>query len=184
MAQYLSDAVDYFKNLCVQHPDLLHSETSGQRVFEVSAYEAAFGDFRTGAQEKAYFVRFILPTLRFERSGDNARKMYQAGLMFGKYYSTREDEKTAKVEAWSDAERVADDFMARMVADSRNGHPLFFGSIDNPENLKVTGDFLDVQGDGSFAAVLYMFDFGNFRCLDPGGAGYAAWEDGGLTAYD
>jgi len=184
MAQYLSDAVDYFKNLCVQHPDLLHSETSGERVFEVKAYEAAFGDFRTGGQEKAFFVRFILPTIVYAKSGNNARKVYKAGLMVGKYYSTREDEKTAKVEAWSAAERVADDFMARIVADSRNGHPLFFNSIDNPENLGVEGDFLDNQGDGSFAAVLYFFDFSNFRCLDAGGDEFAEWLDGGLTVYD
>lgn len=175
MAQYLSDAVSYFKTLCELHPDLLHSETSGQRVFEVVAYEEAFGDFRTGAKEKSYFVRFILPSMRFDASGNNARKMYQAGLMVGKYYSTREDDKTAKVTAWSDAERVADDFIARMVDDSRNGNALFFNTIDNPANLNLQGDFLDVQGDGSWAAVLYMFDFGTFRCLDPLGADYAEW---------
>lgn len=183
MAQYLSDAVDYFQNLCVQHPDLLHAETSGQRVFEVVAYEEALSDFRTAGQEKAYFVRFIVPTMRWQGSGSNARKMYQAGLMVGKYYSTREDVKAEKVDAWSAAERVADDFIARMVADSRNGHPLFFNSIDSVDNLNLSGDFWDAQGDGSFAAVLYMFDFGNFRCVDPDGADYAEWEDGGLTAY-
>lgn len=176
MAKYLSDAVDYFKNLCVQHPDLLHSETSGQRVFEVKAYEEAFSDFRTAAQEKAYFVRFIMPTMRLEQSGNNARKVYQAGLMVGKYFSTREDAKTAKVAAWSDAERVADEFVARMVTDSRAGNELFFSSIDSVGNLNLSGDFLDAQGDGSFAAVLYMFDFATFRCLDAALDG-AGWLD-------
>lgn len=183
MAQYLDDAADYFKYLCEQHPDLLHAETSGQRVFEVKAYEEAFSDFRTGAQEKAYFVRFIVPTMRMQGSGMNARKMYQAGLMVGKYYSTREDAKTAKVAAWAAAERVADDFVARMVADSRNGHPLFFNSIDDVSNLNLSGDFLDAEGDGSFAAVLYMFDFSTFRCVDPAGAEYPEWVDGPLTDY-
>lgn len=184
MAQYLSDAVAYFQNLAEQHPDVLHSETSGQRAFEVTAYEEAFSDFRTAGQEKAFFVRLVLPTMRWEASHENARKVYQAGLMVGRYYSRREAAKSDLVEAWSEAERVADDFVARMVADSRNGHPLFFHSIDRPENLKLTGDFWDVQGDGSYAAVLYLFEFGNFRCVDPTGSEVAEWLDGGSTSYD
>lgn len=177
MAKYISDVVDYFKNLCVQHPDLQHGEAVGEVVFEVVAYEEAFGDFRTAAVEKEYFVRFILPTMGMTRSDNNARKTYQAGLMVGKYYSTREDEKTVKVEAWSAAERVADDFIARMVYDSRQGNALFFNSIDEPGNLKLSGDFLDNAGDGSWVAVLYMFEFSTFRCLDPGGDDFAGWID-------
>lgn len=177
MAQYLSDVVGYFKNLCENHPDLLHDDASGSRVFEVSAYEEAFSNFRTAGKEKDFFVRFIMPTMRYAPSGNNARKIYKAGLMVGKYYSTREDEKTAKVDAWSDAERVADDFIARMVDDSRSGHALFFSSIDNPDNLALEGDFIDNEGDGSFAAVLYLFEFATFRCLDPEGEDYAEWTD-------
>lgn len=181
MNYYLTDFVEYFAYLCTQHPDLLHQEATGERVFEVVAYEDAFSDFRTAAQEKAFFVRLILPTMRFERQGANARKVYQAGLMVGRYYSRREDLKAEMVEAWSDAERVADDFVARMVADSANGYALFGGTADSIDRLNLTGDFLDVQGDGSWAAVLYMFDVGTFRCVDPNGAEYAEWEDGGLT---
>jgi len=177
---YLADVVEYFQYLCEQHPELLHGEDAGERVFEVVAYEDAFSDFRTAAQEKAFFVRFILPTMRLERQGANARKWYQAGLMVGRYYSRREDEKAELVAAWSDAERVADDFVARMVADSANGYPLFNSSIDTADRLNLTGDFWEAQGDGSSAAVLYMFDMGIFRCIDPNGSEYADWQDGGL----
>lgn len=180
---YLNDVVAYFQYLCEQHPDLLHDEAVGERVFEVVAYEDAFSDFRTAAVEKAFFVRFVLPTMRMERQGANARKWYQAGLLVGRYYSRREDMKAEMVEAWGDAERVADDFVARMVADSANGYPLFNGSIDTIDRLGLTGDYWDVQGDGSWAAVLYMFDFGMFRCIDPAGAEYAEWVDGGLTDF-
>lgn len=181
---YLDDVVAYFEYLCTQHPDLLHSSTVGQRVFEVVAYEDAFSDFRTAAAEKDFFVRFILPTMRMERKDNNARKVYQAGLMVGRYYSRREDTSSEQVDAWSDAERVADDFIARMIADSVNGYPLFNSSIDNADRLNLQGDFWEAQGDGSWAAVLYMFDFGMFRCLDTNGADYAEWEDGGLTSYE
>lgn len=182
MNKYLSDFVDYFKNLSVQHPDLEHSETVGEVVFEVAAYEQAFSDFRTAEEEKAYFVRFILPTMRMEPHGNNAIKKYQVGLMVGKYYSRREGAKEEIVAAWSDAERVADDFIARMLADSRNGYPLFNATGDSVAGINLQGDFWDVQGDGSWAAVLYFFDIGTHRCLSPNDVNdYAEWLDGGLT---
>ena len=179
MNNYLSDFVAYFENLCVQHPDLQHDEATGERVFEVVAYEEAFGDFKTAGQEKTFFVRFILPTMQFRDQGDNARKVYQMGLMVGRYYSRREDGRTEMVEAWSDAERVADDFIARMVTDSRNGYALFSNSVDKVGNMNIAGDFWEAQGDGSFCAVLYMFEVGNYRCIE--GDDVVDWADGGLT---
>lgn len=181
MNNYLSALVAYFENLCVHHPELVHAEYAGRQVFEVVAYEDAFGDFRSAASEKGFFVRFILPTMRMERSGANARKTYQVGIMVGRYYSRREDGKAEMIGAWSDAERVADDFIARVVADSANGYSLFQHSADTVDALNIQGDFWDVQGDGSYAAVLYMFDIGVFRCVDPNGASYVEWTDGGLT---
>jgi hypothetical protein len=177
MAKYLSDIVTYFKELCENHPTLLHSDDSGSRVFEVSAYEDAFSDFRTAGQEKSFFVRLILPTMTMGGKGNNAQKKYQAGLMVGCYYSRREDPQTEMVESWSAAEQVADDFMARMIYDSRHGHDLFTNSVSTAEALDVNGEYLPTQGDGSFAAVLYTFNFGVFRCLDADGADFAAWTD-------
>ena len=179
MAKYLTDVVAYFQNLCVQHPLLKHGEESGRRVFEVIAYDEALGDFKTGAKEKGYFVRFILPTMKWTNNGNNAFKRYECGIMVGKHYSTREDAKTEKVAAWSAAERVADDLIARMVYDSRDGHALFNSTIDLVENTNLSGDFLDAQGDGSYAAVMYLFDFGTFRCIDATGSDFvsAGWLD-------
>lgn len=182
MNKYLSDIVSYFEYLSMKHPELQHAETEGDRVFEVVAYEDAFSDFKTAGQEKRFFVRVILPTVRFENQGDNARKMYQMGMVVGRYYSRREGSRSEMVQAWSDAERVADDFLARMVADSRNGYALFNNSMDKIQNLNITGDFWDTQGDGSYCAVMYMFEMGLFRCLSSDDAtDYAEWTDGGLT---
>jgi len=177
MNKYIGDFADYFENLCALHPDLLHQAATGERIFEVVAYEDALSDFRTAGQEKTFFVRFILPTMRMERDGNNAVKKYQVGLVVGCYYSRREDDNSAQMDAWSDAERVADDFIARMIADSRAGNALFYGSADSLESLNLSGDFWDVQGDGSYTAVMYMFDVGTARCLDPAGAEYAPWTD-------
>lgn len=179
MAKYLTDIVDYFTGLCVNHPELAHDELAGKRVFEVISYEEAFGDFRSAAREKSFFVRFILPTMAFYRNGNNAGKSYQCGLMVGKFYSSRESAKTARIQAWSDAERIADDFIARMIYDSRAGNELFNSSIDVVDNMNLTGDFLDAQGDGAYAAVMYIFEFSTFRCIDSDGSGFQAvkWID-------
>lgn len=179
MAKYITDVEAYFKNLSVQHPLLQHNEATGNRIFETVAYEEAFSDFKTAAAEKNYFVRFIMPTMKWVNSGNNAKKHYECGIMVGKYYSTREDAKAAKMAAYAAAESVADAFIARMVSDSRDGHALFNSTIDLVENANLQGDFMDAQGDGSYVSVLYMFDFGTFRCLEPTGADFIAvgWLD-------
>ncbi len=182
MAQYLSNIADYYKYLCEQHPLLLHSNTSGARVFEVKAYEQAFSDFRTAIKPKDYFVRMILPTMTMRSQQMQAVKNYQVGLVFGKFYSRREGSSTDLLNAYTDAEKLADSFITRMVADSRNGHPLFFGSIDVVDNLKVQGDFWQAEGDGSYGAVMYLFDFSTFRGLDAD-CSDVVWLDGGLTPY-
>ena len=177
MAKYLSDIVDYFKALCENHPDLQHTDTVGGVIFEVKGYEEAFSDFRTAGAEKTFFVRLIVPTMSFKPSGNNAIKKYQLGIMVGRYYSRREDAQTEQVAAWSDSERIADDFCARMVMDSRDGHELFFRTIDHVDHLDVNAEFLADSGDGSFASVLYTLNFGVFRCVDPDGDDFAAWGD-------
>ena len=179
MAKRINDIVEYFKDLCVNHPLLAHDEAVGSRIFEVIAYEEAFGDFRTAATEKGYFVRLIMPTMGWSKKDDNAWKEYQCGLLFGKSYSSRESAKTAKIQAWDAAERIADDFVARMVYDSRDGHSLFNSTIDQVANMELSGDYMDAAGDGAYAAVMIVFNFKTFRCFTPTGSDFVAagWLD-------
>ena len=182
MAQYLNNIAEYFQYLCEQHPLLAHSDTAGARVFEVKAYEQAFSDFRTAVKPKDYFVRMVLPTMTMRSQQMQAVKNYQVGLVFGKFYSRREGTSADLLTAFTDAEKVADQFIARMVADSRNGHPLFFGSIDLVDNMKLQGDFWQAEGDGSYGAVMYLIDFSTFRGLDAD-CSDIVWNDGGSTPY-
>jgi hypothetical protein len=177
MAKYLGDIVDYFRGLCENHPDLQHTAAVGQRVFQAISVEEALSDFRTAGQEKTFFVRLVLPTMTMLANGNNSWKKYQCGLMVGRYYSTREDASAESIVAFSEAERIADDFMARIVYDSRSGHNLFTHTADSIDALEVTGEYMPASGDGSFSAVLYTFTFGTFRCLDADGSEFAAWDD-------
>lgn len=163
---FLSDLVDYFRGLCEAHPDLLHDEASGSRVFEVVPLEEAFNDIRSGAKEKGYLVRLVLPTMSMSDHQNNAAKVYEVGLMVLKYHGTREAMKANYIAALTDAEKVADNFIASMVQDSRDGNALFFGRSDRVEWMQVSGDFVTLDGDGSYSGVQYTFRMATFRCFD------------------
>lgn len=177
--KYIDDFVQYFEYLCTVHPLLLHAPESGQQVFEVKNVEEAFGAFRTGAIEKGYFVRMILPTMRM---GGHSKlvKGYQFGLMFAKHYSRREDERNASLVALSDAERVADQFISRIISDSQEGLELFGGYSNNADSLDISGDCYLNEGDGSYSAVLYMFNVSADRNILPL-CQAIEWTDGGVT---
>ena len=162
---FLDDLVDYFRGLCEAHPDLLHDEASGSRVFEVRNLEDAFSDIRTGSKEKGYIVRMALPTMTLRDQSDNGIKGYQIGLLFAKWHGTRDATKTNIIGAMADAERVADSFITQIVMDSRNGHPLFYGQADRAGNLSLQGDMMMNLGDGSYSGVFYLIEFGVFRCF-------------------
>lgn len=178
---YLDDIIAYFKYLCTQHPLLLHSDTVGSRVFEVRDLDAAFGALRTGAKEKDFLVRFVLPTITIRRYDNNAWKVYQCGLVVLKYHGKRDVEDQDTIDAIAAAEQVADDFLGRMVSDSRNGYGLFGHSLDNPDNLEASQEVLTFQLDSTYSGVLLMFNLPIFRVLNSTACSPAAWIDDGLT---
>jgi hypothetical protein len=175
----LSDYIDYFRDCCVQHPDLRHSEHSDGRVFEVRSFDAAFGDFRSAVAEKRFFVRLLLPTMKFSAQGNNALKHYQFGLMVGRWFSRREDGDPAQSYALSEAERVADNILEKVQLDSRAGHPLMAGMADSVAGMDVNGDFFTTEGDGAYGAILYTFTLSAFRQVQPG-CEYSVW--GGIAS--
>lgn len=182
---YIDDAIDYFKNLCVQHPQLLHDDDAGGRVFDVRDLDGAFGALRTGMKEKSYSVRLVLPTMEYRHEvGNNARKAYQMGLMVAKYHGRRDMLDSDVIGAIADAEKVADEFLERMISDSRNGYDLFRYSIDQIDNLKPTAEVVLNLFDGSYSGVFVMFEFWVWRktnSVSTGDCDAVAWEDGGLT---
>lgn len=179
---YIEEIIAYFKYLCEQHPLLLHTDTVGERVFEVRDLDNAFGALRTGAKEKNFLVRFVLPTITERRYDNNAWKVYQAGLLVLKYHGKRETVDNDIIEALDAAEQVSDDFIARIVSDSRNGYELFGSALDNVDNLHVQAEFLTFQLDGTYSGILAMFDLPVFRTLSSTLCDAVVWEDGGLTS--
>lgn len=178
---YLDDVVAYFKYLCEQHPDLLHDDATGSRVFEVRDLDGAFGALRTGMKEKDFAVRLVLPSMEYHTEANNARKAYQFGLLVAKYHGRREMTDTDVIGAIAAAERVGDDFLERIVSDSRNGYDLFRSSVDQVADLKATTEVVTPLFDGSYSGVLLMFEFTVFRKIISTACSPVAWADGGLT---
>jgi hypothetical protein len=66
-----------------------------------------------------------------------------------------------------------------MIADSQNGHPMFYYSLDNDQDINVTSAPKGL--DGSYAAKICTFTFFQHwrNCTTSPDA--PTWLDGGLT---
>lgn len=182
--QWIDNAIDYFRYLCEQHPDLLHDEAVGLRVFEVRDLEEAFGALRTGIKPKAFAVRLVLPSMSYRGEGNNARKKYQFGLLVAKSHGKRDTLDADVIAAIAAAEKITDEILERMVSDSRNGYALFLYSIDQTDNLAATGEVVLNVFDGTYSGILTMFEFEVFRKMvstSSDGCDAVGWLDGGLT---
>ena len=176
----MQDLFDYFETGCAAHNDLQHQITAGHRVFALTSVEQALGDFRAGAQHQGYIVRLVEYTYDVTQTTHEAVKTLQFGLLVAKYSNINAGGATAYLAALSDAERVMDDFINRMVADSRAGHPLFDSYFDNQQQINVQP--LERTGDASYCgwmAIIRLPQYFN-NCFNPDPA---RWSDGGLTPF-
>lgn len=170
----------YLQHQAENHPDLLHSDTDGQRVFAMMNIEEAVSDLRGAASEKGYMMRGFHYTYSVSDDGDG-RKFLQGGFMIAKSFSARSAGSSSFFTAMDDSERVLDEIIEKMVSDSRAGHPLFLHSLDSAQSINVRPR--PYVGD-SYAGWFCTFDFFNyFRvCITDDAA--PAWADGGQTPFE
>ena len=76
-----------------------------------------------------------------------------------KYHSPRQGGRNAFFSAMTDAERVGDEIVEKMIADSKNGHPLFHYSLNTTQNVFVQPQI--ATGDLSYVGWMYLFSFAN-----------------------
>jgi len=150
--------INYFRWQCEHHPDMLHLSTPGNRVFEVIDIEEALGDFRTGVKEKDFIFRLIQYTYNVRVGEDgNPRKYMQGGFIIAKYFGPRSQN---HLTALSAAELVTDQFIQKMISDSRGGHPLFANRLGDGRDISVSPVVL--TGDASYAGWRVIFSFDNY----------------------
>lgn len=149
--------VKYFEWLCALHPSLLH--TAANKVFEVISVDDAFGDYRGKYSPSGFFFRLIDPTWSVEEIGRFYFQRKEGGFIVGKKTDLRNANTAARLAVRDAVENVVNDFIAHMVADSQNGHPLFSGGSDSPEMLRINCQPAFTAADGSYDALICTFQF-------------------------
>ena len=173
----------YFKHQCESHPVLAHQDGVGERVFAMVGIEEALSDFRSGAKAKGFIFRLIHYTYTV---GDDAahetRKQLQGGFIVARHFSGRNLGTPDYYEAMEQSEQITDELIEKMIADSINGHPLWYHSLDSRQTISVQP--VTLLGDGSYTGWLCTFQFANFwrNCTEAEDA--PQWSDGGLTPID
>jgi hypothetical protein len=177
MALY-SEYVDYFKYLCTQHPDIQHQDALHQDAFAIIDIED-LGEFRTKIKTKDIVFRLInyMNKLGQNTTGQEYKEL-QGGFLIIDFFSPRKDGSAGLQAALDRAETVVDQFIERMILDSRNGHSLFHHSLDSAQNFTVE-TAIGRHSDGAYAGWLVLFDFQyHFPvCAD----NRAGWLDGSVT---
>jgi hypothetical protein len=174
--------VNYFKHQAESHPALRHNDAIGQRVFAVISVDEALGDFRAGLKPKSYLMRLLEYSYRVSDSGNHeVVKMHEGGFLVAHYHSAREGGSAAYFEAMSKSEKVLDEIIEKMIADSRAGHPLFYYSLDSKQDFKVSPH--GYVGDSTYAAWVCTFTFKRYwpNCITRPDA--PAWLDDGETPF-
>ena len=172
--------VNYFEYQAAQHPAIQHS--AERPVFEVVDFEEAWSDFRTKIKEKDYMMRLALPSGGLSGNSDETIDV-MGGFLIAKYFKTRTGTSQDLITTLDDCMRVGIEIAEKIVADSKNGHPLWYWSANSPETLDLTFTPRVWTGDAAYAGWMFIFRFNTDwrNCskhpTEPG------WPDGGFTPY-
>ena len=176
--QYIS----YFRHQAENHPDLLHQDTEGQRAFStIDIEEAMITGLRSSMKPKQTVLKVIQYTYRIRRPGTDMQKQIEGGFMVAHYFSPRNSTPAEYLEALITAERITDEVIEKMLADSQAGHPLFNYSLDRDQDIHVVT--APMKPEGNYVAKICMFSFAQFwrNCITAPEA--PAWLDGGITPH-
>lgn len=175
--------INYFRHQAENHPDILHQDVEGLRTFDaISIEEAMITGLRSGVKPGQTVLKAINYTYNILRPGTDMLKRIRAGFMVACYYSPRNSTQTQFIEALTTAERITDELIEKMLADSENGHPLFNYSLDSDQDIHVST--MPMKPEGNYIAKICMVSFDQFwrNCITHPDA--PAWLDGGLTPFE
>lgn|GEM_PF-1952022 len=173
----------YFEHQAINHPVLQHDPTTrGRKIFAVIDIEESHGDFVGRVPDKGFVMRLINYTYQVGQQEHQATKSIQGGFMIARYYNESKNGKQDYFSALDASEKIVDEIIEKMIADSQNGHPLFDNYFDSEQYTNVQS--INFEGDGTYAGWRCLFRTDQFwrNCLDSPDA--PAWLDGGLTPFD
>lgn len=168
---------DYFMHQAIAHPLLSHTDQN--RVFEMIGIDEDYGDLRSKVKEKDYVVRLLEYSYQVsDFSGAFLRKSIRGAFMIAKFYSPRNDSAADYLTALGSAEGIVDNFIEKMIADSKAGHPLFGYSLDRVQDFQIAPTIR--PGDGAYAGWECIFTIRPAFDLACDSVG---WTDGGITSH-
>jgi len=181
---YFSDLYEaYFRHQAESHPELLHQDVEGQRVFGVVNVDEFAGDFRAGIRSQGYIMRLLEYSYRITDAGTHeVRKTLEGGFLVAHHFSNRENGQAGYLSAKKKAEQVTDEIIEKMIADSQAGHPLFYYSLNSQQQFQINPT--SYIGDVSYVGYMCLFSWSSWwrNCItDPVAP---EWTDGGVTPID
>lgn len=176
----LTSYINYFRHQAETHPLLLHSPVQGQQVFEVVEFNAAWEAFRTGVKPKQFIMRLALPTGATDGEVDSTIQLYGAFLI-ARYWAVRKDDADDCTLALAESLEIAQQIVAKMMADSQNGHPVFEYGSNTAATLDARFTPRMWSGDANYAG--YWVTFKLNHIWDSCAESAPDWLDGGVTPY-
>jgi len=173
----------YFLHQAINHPDLAHYDMPGQRIFEVIDVEEALGDLRTNGKANSFIFRLINYTYQIgDNFTGNAQKFINGGFIIAHYHSNRKDGQDGFFDAMLKSEKVTDEIIEKMIADSNAGHPFLNYSLNTAEGISVQPKI--ATGDVGYSGYLCTFHISNYwrNCITHADA--PDWIDGGQTPFE
>lgn len=153
--------VCYFRHQAENHPALQHADAQGSEVFAVMDIEESFAEFRVGVKPKDYIFRLFNYTYEIIKDETGQyKKMLEGGFLVAKHVGQRDAAPSAVIAARASAEKVVDDIIQNMLADSENGHIMLPYALESGGNISVTPTGL--VGDGTYIGYRCIFQFENF----------------------
>lgn len=176
----LAEYIDYFRHQATTHPLLLH--TPERRVFEVVDFEEAWGDFRTAVKEKDFIMRLVLPSGGVVGHADETVEVL-GGFVIARYWNKRNEGDKEMVTAMDASFKVGMDICEKIIADSKEEHPLWYHSANTPDALDISFQPKIYVGDAQYAGYIFLFRWHTAwrNCISSPQA--PAWVDGGLTPH-
>ena len=162
----VTDYINYFETLCTQHKKIEHNPNDkSNKVFLPISMIEAMGDFRSGMRGKDYAFRLINYTVGLnDNYASNALKNHEGGFILTCYHKKSDYEDF--LSTLENCERIALEFIERMVYDSKNGHELFYHSLNTIQGINLS--FTEYANDLTYSGVIVTFPFSNFfeNCIN------------------
>lgn len=126
----------YFKSLAKSHKTLQHKDSPGLMTFNRATIEEAMFGISSLVKEKGFsFILIDYTWYTTEAENQDPQKNVQGAFIVSKH--CRRDDHEGYVRAMSETEQIAEDFIDRMIYDSRKGHEMFYHSLNHRENFNA-----------------------------------------------